>query len=60
MGGSKKQREEFELYPKYKTLYIKTFERMLKAHENYKFNWRTGQDVYDWWIGSDDKKEGDC
>lgn len=60
MGGGKKQREEFELYPKYKTLYIKTFERMLKAHENYKkYNWRTGQDVYDWWTGSDDKKDGD-
>ena len=42
-------------------IYIKTFERMPKAHENYKkYNWRTGQDVYDWWIGSDDKKEGDC
>ena len=61
MGGNKKQREDFELYPKYKVLYIQTFERMLKAHEyptDYKFNWRTGQDVYDWWIGSNDKERG--
>lgn len=59
MGGSKKQREEFELYPKYKALYIQTFERMLKAHEyttDYKFDWRTGQDVYDWWTSSNEER----
>lgn len=61
MGGNKKQQEEFELYPKYKALYIRTFERMLKVHEyttDYKFDWRTGQDVYDWWTGSNDKERG--
>lgn len=61
MGGNKKQQEEFELYPKYKALYIRTFERMLKVHEcttDCKFDWRTGQDVYDWWTGSNDKERG--
>ena len=46
--------EELERYPKYKQAYIRAFERMLKEGEergkNYE-NWKTGEDVYNWWIG---------
>lgn len=59
MGGSKSQLKEFELYPKYKEMYINAFGRMLEAHKdtkNYQFNWQSGQDVYDWWTGSDSKQ----
>ena len=59
MGGSKSQLKEFELYPKYKEMYIRAFGRMLEAHKgtkNYQFNWQSGQDVYDWWTGSDSKQ----
>jgi phosphoadenosine phosphosulfate reductase len=45
---------ELEKYPKYKAQYIRTFEKMLKTRDDKgmsnKYNWKTGQDVYDWWI----------
>lgn len=48
---------EFERYPKYKDLYIKTFERMLKAREERgltnRASWQTGKDVFKWWMGED-------
>ena len=55
MQSSKRRIEEFERYPKYKNLYIKTFDRMLKAHSNkeYRYDWKSGIDVFDWWTGSD-------
>lgn len=46
---------EFERYPKYKDLYIKAFDRMLKAREENGLTngelWRTGEDVFKWWMG---------
>lgn len=55
MGGSKSQLRQFAIYPKYKKLYIRAFDRMLKSHsyKNYKYNWQTGQDVFDWWTNTD-------
>ena len=45
---------DFSIYPKYKKLYIKAFDRMLKAHpEKDYYSWKNGLDVYDWWTGSD-------
>lgn len=55
--ASKKGREiEFIKYPKYKKLYIKAFDRMLK--ERIKKNkstesWDTGIDVFNWWMEYD-------
>ena len=54
MAGKKRYRE-FYIYPKYKTLYIKAFDRMLqvcKARER-KDEWKTGYDVFRWWMGED-------
>lgn len=45
---------QFERYPKYRDLYIKAFERMLKAREEKVLTsgelWRTGEDVFKWWM----------
>lgn len=56
MGGYKNQLAEFERWPKYKENYLRAFNRLLKyRHDNgldgdNKQNWRTGEDVYNWWI----------
>lgn len=46
---------EFERYPRYKNLYIKTFDRMVKAREERELTnraiWQTGNDVFKWWMG---------
>lgn len=52
MAYVKQRIKEFQRYPLFKNLYIRAFEKMLKEH-NYKKQptWKTGQDVFDWWIG---------
>ena len=54
MGYWKNRLKEFELYPKYKNLYIKAFDKMLQHRlecglEN-KNEWTNGESVFDWWI----------
>lgn len=48
---------EFERYPRYKNLYIKTFDRMVKARAERgltnRVGWQTGNDVFKWWMGED-------
>lgn len=51
MAG-KHRTAEFERYPKYKENYIRAFDRMIQTHPT--TTWRTGQDVFDWWMN--DKK----
>ena len=56
MAG-KHRKVEFELYPKYKENYIRAFDRMLIAREkngkDNKLGWKTGEDVFYWWIQED-------
>lgn len=50
---------DFERYPKYKQNYIRAFDRMIAAaNENGKpcRAWKTGQEVFDWWIKDPVKK----
>ncbi len=50
---SAKQTEGLKRYPKYKENYIRSFERMLKERRekgNEARTWKTGSDVYNWWI----------
>ena len=48
---SSKQKEELELYPKYKAAYIRTFDKMLKEVQGIRnTDWQTGEDVYNWWV----------
>ena len=42
--------EELEKYPKYKQAYIRAFGRMIKNGRKEYTGWKTGQDVYEWWI----------
>lgn len=53
--SSKGQINDFNRYPKYKELYIRAFDRMLKAHSNKEcyYSWKNGFDVFDWWTGFD-------
>nr|WP_066649576.1 phosphoadenosine phosphosulfate reductase family protein [Christensenella timonensis] len=54
---STRQEQELEQYPKYKELYLKAFERMLKARKQNgkddltKENWSSPEGVYLWWLG---------
>lgn len=47
-----KRIKEFNDYPQYKQLYINAFERMIEERKkrNMKVVWKTGQEVFDWWI----------
>jgi phosphoadenosine phosphosulfate reductase len=57
LGGVKSMNREFALYPKYKQLYIKAFDRMLLAREaagrtNHAM-WTDGEGVMRWWLQED-------
>lgn len=51
MQSYKKMVEDFYHYPKYKNLYIRAFEKMLEAHPEKNYTWKSGSDVFDWWTG---------
>ncbi|MCM1237082.1 MAG: phosphoadenosine phosphosulfate reductase family protein [Ruminococcus flavefaciens] len=53
MQSYKGMQRDFEIYPKYKNLYINAFDKMLKVHSDKKYTWENGFDVFDWWTGSD-------
>lgn len=44
---------EFARYPKYKSLYINAFDKMVKNMPNRKTGWQTGMDVFKWWMEED-------
>ncbi len=58
MQSNKARLSEFEKYPKYKQLYISAFDRMLTANadKDYKYNWKTGANVFNWWCGVDENQ----
>lgn len=51
--SGKKRYKEFALYPRFKQLYIKTFDRMLLANSHLHYSWKSGEDVFKWWMGED-------
>lgn len=53
MQGGKGMKKEFAEYPKYKSAYIRAFDKMVKAYPERALNWETGLDVYKWWVGDD-------
>ncbi|MCM1009091.1 MAG: phosphoadenosine phosphosulfate reductase family protein [Ruminococcus flavefaciens] len=53
MQTSRRMIQEFDLYPKYKDLYIRTFYKMLKEHPERNYTWKSGIEVFDWWTGFD-------
>ena len=52
MAGRRTREKEFADFPKYKTAYIKAFERMLEAREagGLETKWKTGEEVFHWWM----------
>lgn len=61
MGNRKGQLQDFARWPKYKKLYIKAMDDCVMAEpERYKRDnngWKTGEDMFNWWIGETDDKE---
>lgn len=57
LAGYKDKVKEFTDYPKYKQMYINAFEKMIKARaaKNKENLWTTGQEVFDWWIGENER-----
>lgn len=49
----KHKKENLQMFPKYKKLYISAFDRMLKERKRKGLNqvWETAEDVFRWWIG---------
>lgn len=49
----KEMNKEFAEYPKIKNAYIRAFQRMIDLYDEEqkakKSNWKSGQDVFDWW-----------
>ena len=51
---SRSQKAELEEYPQIKRLYIRAFQKMLDnkytPEEREQMDWKTGEDVYNWWV----------
>ena len=50
------QKSELDANPKYKEQYIRCFDKMVDNRKKKGFEsmraWKTGQDIYDWWVAS--------
>ena len=55
LGGSCHMKNEFARYPKYQENYIRAFDRMLirRQDRGLPTHWRSGEEVFAWWIGDD-------
>jgi phosphoadenosine phosphosulfate reductase len=54
MGRRRRMEKEFERWPKYKALYLKTFSRLLEVRKKAGLpceNWETPEDIMNWWLG---------
>jgi len=63
MGNAKNQLRQAERWPKYKAQYIRTFQKMVdkKIADGFDVgDWRTGQDVWDWWVSPTPVKEDEA
>lgn len=55
MAGKKCREAEFLRWPKYKDLYIRAFDNMLRVRQQRGVStiWKTGRDVFNWWMEYD-------
>jgi 3'-phosphoadenosine 5'-phosphosulfate sulfotransferase (PAPS reductase)/FAD synthetase len=53
--ANKKRYFEFSVYPKYKQMYIKAFEKMIqeRLRRGLETQWETGEEVFAWWMNED-------
>ena len=51
LSGHKGQKRDFRQYPKYKDMYYRAFDKMLKQMPNKEMvRWKSAEDVMDWWL----------
>lgn len=50
--SDKKRYFQFNMFPKYRDMYIRAFDRMLLQKSNCT-TWKTGKDVFGWWMNED-------
>lgn len=57
LAGYRQIKKEFSDYPKYKQMYIQAFEKMIAERKatGKVTEWETGEDVFDWWIGENER-----
>lgn len=50
--ASKARKREFRRYPRYKTMYIRSFDRMIaeRRRRNLPLGWNSGMECYHWWM----------
>jgi phosphoadenosine phosphosulfate reductase len=52
MAGKKTRLFEFEMFPKFRDQYIRTFDKMLekRLQDGNKTTWKNGKEVFNWWL----------
>ena len=57
-AGGEGQIRHGERWPKFKAQYVRTFQRMIdkRIADGLETEWRTGQDVWDWWVSPKPKE----
>lgn len=53
--ANKKRYFEFSVFPKYQTMYIRAFDRMIaeRKRRGLETQWKTGEEVFAWWMNED-------
>ena len=56
--NTKGMKRDFKKWPKYKQAYIRSFQKMVdkRIKDGLKTNWKTGEEVMDWWISNSTEK----
>lgn len=59
--AEKRRHQDAERWPQYKRAYIRAFQKMVdkRITDGLPTEWRTGQEVYDWWMQDPKKKHED-
>lgn len=57
MGGKKNMEREFEMYPKYKDMYIRSMDIMAKNTTHREMKFENGEQAFLWWISGGSSEE---
>lgn len=50
MATCREREKQAKEYPKIKANYILAFDKMLKVNSHIQYGWKSGEEVYDWWL----------